>query len=275
MTPHRGPPSAGPTSSVIDGADAANTKPAPPVTFSVVTAAYNAAAVLPQLIASLVAQTDQDFEWIVADGGSTDGTLELLEAAKDKLNLKVDSRPDFGIYDALNRAIKLATGDYYLVMGADDELFPEAVAQFKSAITATDCDFVSARCECNGQVTGPKRPHWEWLYRQFAHVTGHAACLAIRKQLHAQYGMYSHRLPIAADQLFILKAIHGGARVHRAKFVSGKFNTRGLSGTDKIATFTETLQSQVMAGHSPWLQLLLFNLKMGKYLALRSLRLRR
>ncbi|MEN9258541.1 MAG: glycosyltransferase [Gloeomargarita sp. SRBZ-1_bins_9] len=95
---------------------------------SVVTATYNAAHDLPRLIASLAAQTDQDFEWVVADGVSTDGTLELLEQARQKLQrVVVDSRPDFGIYDALNRAVKLASGEYYLVVGADDMLFPEAI----------------------------------------------------------------------------------------------------------------------------------------------------
>jgi len=90
-------------------------------TISIITATYNAAAVLPRLVESLIAQTDQDFEWVVADGASTDGTLEILEQAKTRLkNVVVDSRPDFGIYDAMNRAIKLSKSSYYLIVGADN-----------------------------------------------------------------------------------------------------------------------------------------------------------
>ena len=78
------------------------------VKLTVITATYNAEKYLPNLIKSLREQTCKDFEWIVADGSSTDRTLELLSEVKD-LNLVVSSEPDFGIYDALNRAIKLAS----------------------------------------------------------------------------------------------------------------------------------------------------------------------
>lgn len=68
---------------------------------SVITATYNAIEYLPSLIECLRKQEDQDFEWVVADGASTDGTLELLESITD-LNIVITSQEDFGIYDALN-----------------------------------------------------------------------------------------------------------------------------------------------------------------------------
>lgn len=95
---------------------------------TVITATYNASKVLPGLIDSLRSQTDQDFEWIVVDGASTDGTVELVEAAGDVVTRWV-SEPDFGIYHALNKALGLATGEYYLVLGADDRLRTEGVAR--------------------------------------------------------------------------------------------------------------------------------------------------
>ena len=80
---------------------------------SIVTATYNAAAHLQGLIASIKAQTDRDFEWVVADGSSSDDTLDILKRIEG-VSMLVDSQPDYGIYDAFNRAIKLARGDYYL-----------------------------------------------------------------------------------------------------------------------------------------------------------------
>ncbi|OYV85676.1 MAG: hypothetical protein B7Z63_05145 [Ignavibacteriae bacterium 37-53-5] len=86
-------------------------------TISVVTATWNAAQHLPGLITSLQGQTDKEFEWVVADGASDDGTLELLRSVTG-LNIVISSQQDFGIYDALNRAIRIASGDYYIVCGA-------------------------------------------------------------------------------------------------------------------------------------------------------------
>ena len=88
---------------------------------SIITATYNAAPYLPRLIHSLRGQDFKNFEWVVADGGSSDETLEILSQVDD-LNLIVDSRPDQGIYDAFNRAVALSSGDYILFLGADDYL---------------------------------------------------------------------------------------------------------------------------------------------------------
>ena len=86
---------------------------------SVLPVTFNAIDMLPGLIDSLKAQTDRCFEWIVVDGASTDGTIELIKSSNDIVTQWI-SEPDFGIYHAMNKAIQLATGDYYLVVGADD-----------------------------------------------------------------------------------------------------------------------------------------------------------
>jgi glycosyltransferase involved in cell wall biosynthesis len=67
---------------------------------SIITATFNAASHLPDLVSCLRNQTYKNFEWVVADGGSTDDTLNILRTTKD-LNVVLSSQPDFGIYDAL------------------------------------------------------------------------------------------------------------------------------------------------------------------------------
>lgn len=221
----------------------------PSIHLSIITATFNTAECLPRLIDSLKSQSDPDFEWIVADGGSTDETLALVHDAAKTLNVKVDSRPDFGIYDALNRAVKMADGDYYVVIGADDEFFPDAVAQYKAACTSTDADFVTARVEVDGCVCGVRNKRLEWLYGPFAHVGCHAVGLAIRRSLHDRFGYYSRSFPIAADQLFILEALHGGATVSEQPFVAGKYYHGGSSGQDMLGTLVEGFRVQVRVGH--------------------------
>jgi glycosyltransferase involved in cell wall biosynthesis len=230
----------------------------PSIHLSIITATFNTAECLPLLIASLKSQSDTDFQWVVADGGSTDETLALVHDAAKTMDVKVDSRPDFGIYDALNRAVKMADGDYYVVIGADDEFFPDAVAQYKAACTSTDADFVTARVEVDGCVCGVRNKRWEWLYGPFAHVGCHAVGLAIRRSLHERFGYYSRSFPIAADQLFILEAIHGGATVRELPFVAGKYYHGGSSGQDILGTLVEGFRVQVRVGHGLLFQLLLF-----------------
>lgn len=234
---------------------------------SIITATYNAEAKLPRLIDSLIHQSDQDFEWVVSDGGSKDGTLDLVNNAVSVLeNVKIDSRPDCGIYDALNRAIKISEGDYYIVVGADDELSPDAVENFKKACQSSDADFVTARIDTGGRVHGVRRPGWRWLYGPFACVSGHAVGLAIRRSLHDRIGFYSLNYQIASDQLFILQAIDDGAVVSSHDFVSGRFDPNGTSGQDVLATLMEGFRVQVAVGESPLIQYFLLGLRIMKNL---------
>lgn len=118
---------------------------------SVITATYNAIEHLPKLIECLRNQEDKDFEWVVADGASTDGTLELLESITD-LNIVITSQEDFGIYDALNRGIKTSNGEFYLVMGADDLLYLNGIKDYKNAIE-DGVDIVTAPIKAGGKIT--------------------------------------------------------------------------------------------------------------------------
>lgn len=92
-----------------------------PYKVSIITASYNAEMYITRLVSSLLSQYNSNFEWVVVDGASTDKTLEILKKVSD-INLIVDSRPDSGVYDAFNRAVQIASGDYILFLGADDFL---------------------------------------------------------------------------------------------------------------------------------------------------------
>lgn len=202
-------------------------------TISIITATLNVAHVLPRLIDSLAAQTDQDFEWVVADGGSTDGTLELLEEAKSRLkSVIVDSRPDFGIYDAMNRAVKMARGEYYIVMGADDEFFPDAVEKYRKACAESGADLVTARYYAGNKIAKIRWPRWEALFGPFAYVTGHAVGLAIKRSLHDYLGFYSNRYPICADQLFIFSVIRNKGIVYKIDETVGIYSLAGTSSNN-------------------------------------------
>ena len=86
---------------------------------SVLTVCYNSFPFMEESILSVVNQTYDNIEYVIIDGGSTDGTLDLLNKYRDKISILV-SEKDKGIYDAINKGLKLATGDFLIVLGTDD-----------------------------------------------------------------------------------------------------------------------------------------------------------
>lgn len=228
---------------------------------SVITATYNAMTHLPRLVESLRNQDDKEFEWVVADGASTDGTLEYLASITD-LNVKVSSQEDFGIYDALNRGVKACSGEFYLVMGADDVLYPEGVRFFKSGISK-EVDIVTAVVDAdNGVLEVSNGP--EWLQAQFHSISNHAVGSIYRTKLHEKNGFYSNRFPIAADQLFITRSIKLGAVVKGLDCKVGRYYGDGLSGTDVIGAMTESYRIKLNQGGNKLLQTVLFFLRVIK-----------
>lgn len=93
---------------------------------TVVTVTYNCAAVLQAAIDSVAGQTYPHVEYIVVDGGSTDGTVEIIRQNAAQITRWV-SEPDGGIYDAMNKGIAMATGDFIYFLGGDDRLYPEVL----------------------------------------------------------------------------------------------------------------------------------------------------
>jgi glycosyltransferase involved in cell wall biosynthesis len=227
---------------------------------SIVTATFNAADYLPSLIESLRNQMDKDFRWIVADGASTDGTLDVLNAIKD-IDLLILSQPDFGIYDALNRAIKTVDGEYYIVCGADDIFDEDAIANYRSAIELSHADIVTAHAMYENNILKPKNcAPWLWGHR--AYIAAHTLATAYKKTLHQRFGYYSSKYPIAADQFFVMQACKSGIKLHEAAFIAGRIGNTGVSSVDRPGNATEVFRVQLALGSSKWLQTLVLFLRL-------------
>lgn len=91
---------------------------------SVITIVYNNASAIERTILSVLQQTYSNIEYIVIDGASSDGTFQIIEKYADRLS-KFISEPDHGIYDAMNKGMAMATGDYLLFMNSGDEIYDE------------------------------------------------------------------------------------------------------------------------------------------------------
>lgn len=99
---------------------------------SIVTVVYNGAATLERTIQSVLAQDYPSIEYIVVDGGSTDGTLDIIRRYEDRLDSWVSER-DKGIYDAMNKGVALCTGEWIGLINADDWYDPHSVSRVMTA----------------------------------------------------------------------------------------------------------------------------------------------
>lgn len=96
--------------------------------FSIITVTYNAEKVLEDTIQSVIFQTYRNVEYIIVDGASKDHTLEIVNKYHNRIN-KVISEPDKGLYDAMNKGIQLATGDYLCFLNAGDKFHDSETLQ--------------------------------------------------------------------------------------------------------------------------------------------------
>jgi len=189
---------------------------------SILTATFNAAAQLPYTIRSIRQQTSREFEWIVVDGNSTDGTQALLRDNEDVITRWI-SEPDRGIYDAWNKACALARGEWLLFLGAGDELEnPQTLVDCLDGLEAvsTDTTLVYGRqtllsavqriaIETSGVPWANMQNKWE--IGRLA-LPPHGATFH-HKSLFADSQTFDLRFPIAADSHFLLRAIRHQAPV--------------------------------------------------------------
>ncbi|KQI71231.1 hypothetical protein AN191_13090 [Loktanella sp. 5RATIMAR09] len=226
-------------------------KTAPFVT--VITSTLNAEKTIDALISSLRDQSDRNFKWIVADGASTDQTLDRIREAGDVVTQLIMG-PDFGIYDGLNRAIGFVKTPYYLVIGADDVLDPDAIASFNHAAKDSEFDFISGHVRMSGGgMLRPKRGN-AFRYGHLAYVSQHSVGTLIKTDLHQKIGLYSNRFPIAADRHFILNAIeHHGASVEALDTTIGTYAMTGTSNTQLYNTLLDMYKVDYALSKRPFL----------------------
>jgi glycosyltransferase involved in cell wall biosynthesis len=178
---------------------------------SVVTVVRNGAATLEACISSVAAQTYPNVEHIIVDGASSDGTLEILRRHEDSLELWI-SEPDSGIYNALNKAVRLCSGQHYVVLGSDDILLPTAAESF---MRNADRALV---------VFG-----WVYTYsprRGAMRIRVHSAGCLINLHAHSRFGYYDESYRIAADTKFLMSARRAASVAEFDDFV-GVFATGG------------------------------------------------
>lgn len=124
--------------------------------FSIIIPTFNAGQTLQQCLISIIEQTEPDFEIIVQDGQSMDNTLEVARNVKDS-RIHICSTPDTGIYDAMNKAVERASGEWILFLGSDDYLFASTVlAAIRKEITQSSSHLIYGNVKVVGDTPWAK-----------------------------------------------------------------------------------------------------------------------
>ena len=174
---------------------------------SIITINFNNCEGLQKTIESVVSQSFKDFEWIVIDGGSTDGSRELLEQYADHITYWV-SELDKGVYNAMNKGIKVAKGEYVNFMNSGDVYASASILEdvFSTSHTADVLYGYMMRGSVDGEVNNQSmmKSNLSWIdfYRD---GLPHQSTF-IKRSLFDQYGLYDESLKAVSDWKFFVDA---------------------------------------------------------------------
>ena len=178
---------------------------------SIITVSFNAVATLKQTIESVLAQDYPNIEYWVIDGGSSDGTKELLASYGSRIHYI--SEPDHGIYDAFNKGLVRVTGEFVGVIGADDfypstDVIRSVVDTFnRKQVDAVygDLEFidpVSLKVVRQWRAGAYKRSNWLWGW-----MPPHPAFF-VKRSIYEQIGYYQTHYTCAGDYEWMLRALY-------------------------------------------------------------------
>jgi glycosyltransferase involved in cell wall biosynthesis len=221
------------------------------VLLSVVTPVYNAAKYLSECLDS-VARLPIEHEHVVVDGGSTDGTVELLRAREDAA-LRWVSEPDRGQTHAVNKGLEMARGDLLMWVNGDDEVVPAGVAKAADHLVRTpDCQVVYGGLDftdAGGALRRPYRPAgWSWLRYLLLGDYVPTPTFVFRAERYRRVGALDERWVDAADYDFYLRLTHA-VRVDRMPDPHVRFRWHEAS---KSATDVWRQQDEAQAIRLQW-----------------------
>ena len=179
---------------------------------SVITVVYNNAKTLDRCIRSVLNQTYKNIEYIVIDGGSTDGTLEVIQRYKEVIDHFI-SEPDDGLYHAMNKGLKIATGEYIAFLNSDDYFLADAVSASIENILTHNLDISYAGflfADENGHaVIADEGREWNDSMLVQGIPGGHETIFA-RKECYDRIGGYDLTYKLAADYHWVMRAYKAG-----------------------------------------------------------------
>ncbi len=208
---------------------------------SIITITYQDAKGLAKTLESVQQQTCRCFEHIVVDGGSTDGTKDILAAFMVD---KCLSEPDRGIYDAMNKGLAMAEGEWVIFLNGGDEFaYREVLAKVKSLLERnSSCDFLYGDYTCvrgGAEYKCPAHSHRRLWWGQF---TSHQAMFFKNEHIVNYRLKYDMRYKIAADYKFVVEYFRHVKKTIYINMPVARFDLTGISNSNAPLGREEALQ---------------------------------
>lgn len=197
---------------------------------SIITIVYNNVRDIERTIKSVVGQSYKKIEYIIIDGKSTDGTLEIIQQYKKQIT-KIISEPDKGIYDAMNKGLKLAKGEYILFMNSGDEIYDEHTVEdiFSTSAGADiyygETEMYNDKWESLGRRRHEAPEEFHWKSFKYGMNISHQA-IYIRRHIITPYDL-SYKY--SADIDWIIKATKKASSIVNVHRYVAKYLVGGMS----------------------------------------------
>ena len=195
--------------------------------YSIITVTYNCVSTIERTINSVLSQ-DYSYEYVVIDGASTDGTRQVIEKYKDKLAFFV-SEPDSGMYEAMNKGLKHATGDLVLFLNGDDYLVDNTALSRMAQHYVDEKTVVIGRLY-QGDKLSPDNTNANFKSKYYGIFYPHQATF-VPKALYDRLGGFDEEYKVSADFEWICRAMYNGYQVKWVDEIVSFFSLGGLSST--------------------------------------------
>lgn len=193
---------------------------------SIITVVYNGEKYLEQTIKSVINQNISNIEYIIIDGGSTDGTIDIVKKYSDSISYWV-SEPDFGIYDAINKGIKASSGKYIGIINSDDWYEQNVLSQLAEKFDSEESDIICGllRLWDDNKVMGIQGNTSDFLVHG---MISHPTCF-VKKSVYNEIGEFNTKYKIAGDYDFMMRCLKKGYTFSFQEFVIANFRLNGVS----------------------------------------------
>jgi len=227
-----------------------------PPLISIIVAVFNASKTLQQCIDSVAQQTYANKELIIIDGGSKDGTVDLLEANQQQISYWI-SEPDKGIYNAWNKGLSQAKGEWICFLGADDFFWDAQVLERMTAqLQAIPPDILVAYGQImllnnDGETLYPIGEPWEKIKDRFKQVMciPHQGVMH-RRSLFGQHGKFDESFRITGDYELLMRELKTGDAVFIPDLITTGMRQGGISSdpANSLVAMREMRRAQQMHG---------------------------
>ena len=244
---------------------------------SIITINYNNAEGLERTLSSVLSQTYKEIEHVIVDGASTDDSVKVIQEYVHKVECVNDERmtvvwssePDMGIYNAMNKGIRKATGDYIQILNSGDLLSAPDVTERMVAALSDGVgilygnmlrDFGNGKVQRDTTKANGGAREVEWTMDDFIKGTINHDPTYIRSDMYEKYGLYDENLKICSDwKWFVNAVVYGGEKLYYVPIDVTIFDATGISETnlafreqERHAELEKMLPAAILKDYDTW-----------------------